>query len=106
MLTYDILTDSQRRWVNLVEFHYPDITTEITYLQIKEIHIFFTEKRLENKNFKCAKALWLITNNAISRGVYSFPSSKAPEKKEVEILDSLEIGYREQLSAHGIPLIP
>jgi hypothetical protein len=77
MLTYDALSPGQRKWVDLVEACelVDHGTKEITYQQIESIHDYLVKQRLANKNFKVSKPLWLITNNAVRRGVYAFPGS-------------------------------
>lgn len=103
MLNYSDLSKAQQRWVNLVEKNFPDIKGSLTYKQIQDIHTFFTEKRKEDSRFKISKALWLITNNAVSRGVYKFPSSTVEEIEVETVIDSeLEANYKAELAKFGI----
>jgi hypothetical protein len=106
MLYYFDLTPSQRHWVDLVEAVFPEDREagEISYKRLNEIHNHFVSLRGRDGRYKCSKPLWLITNNAISRGVYKFPSSKSIEIEQEEVLDSdLEIRYREELEKLDIP---
>lgn len=105
MLLYIDLSGAQRRWVDLVELCFPDIGESITYQQIKDIHNTFTEKRKINPKFKISKALWLITNNATTRGVYKFPSSKVVDEDVITIEDTeMETIYKSELVKYGIPI--
>jgi hypothetical protein len=105
MLLYTDLSGSQRRWVDLVEFCFPDISETITYQKIKDIHNFFTEKRKDNPKYKISKALWLITNNAMTRGVYKFPSSKLADEDAPMVEDTeMEKLYKAELAKYGIPI--
>lgn len=101
MLRYSDLTAGQRKFVDLVELHFPNITTEITHTQIKEIHEFFIGKRAEHKNFKVAKALWIVTNNYISRGLYRFPGTNGLPPDIVDYSPQ-ELAYRDELEKLGI----
>jgi hypothetical protein len=104
MLTYHDLSKAQKRWVELVEACYPDIGDEISYQDVQAIHEFFASKRAENPKYKISKALWLITNNALSRGVYKFPRSDAVDAEVVLEIDSeLETQYKAELEKLGIP---
>jgi hypothetical protein len=105
MLSYEDLTASQKKWVDLVEIHYPELITRdtLTYADLKRIHTEFVGKRAENKKYKCSMPLWLITNNAISRGLYRFPASWLVFDEYVGVVDEpLEIIYREELKRFGI----
>jgi hypothetical protein len=100
MLNYKDLSPAKRKWVDLVEIHFPQYTDTITYEQLNIIHAVFTAKRNEDRRFKCSKPLWLISNNAVSRGVYKFPGSKDAVIEEV--LSEDEKMYRAELSKYGI----
>ena len=103
MLNYTDLSKAQRRWVDLVEEYFPDISDTLTYKQIQDIHAFFTEKRKEDSKFKISKALWLITNNAVTRGTYKFPKSSIAEIEVETVIDSeLEVRYKAELAKFGI----
>lgn len=105
MLTWDDLSPARQKWVRLVQLHYPEIKSEITYAQIKEIHKEFSDKRSQDKRYKCAFALWLIGPNAISRGVYFFPAEGniPPNQPETTSAKSeLDVAYEEELAAYGI----
>jgi hypothetical protein len=106
MLSYSDLTQSQRKWVDLVELTFPNTGEYLNYDDIKNIHAKFTELRVTNKNYKCSKALWLITHNSVSRGKYKFPSSLVYDLQEgVEIIDTeLEALYKQELMKFGISI--
>ncbi len=79
MLSYNDLSIGQRKWVDLVEACelLDSNKNEVSYKEIQTIHEYFVKQRSVNKKFKVSKPLWLITNNAIRRGVYAFPSSES-----------------------------
>lgn len=98
MLNYHDLTAAQRHWVDLVEASFPDEPDVLTYKRLLELHAHFVSLRSVDARYKCAKPLWLITNNAISRGLYKLPKSTFIDDAEDLPLDSeLEIRYREEL---------
>jgi hypothetical protein len=107
MLSYNDLSVGQKKWVDLVEaceLIKPN-QLEVTYKQIQEIHQYLTEQRNTNKKFKVSKPLWLITNNAIRRGVYAFPSSEGNSTITVEVNNSPEeILYQTELMQYNIIL--
>jgi hypothetical protein len=99
MLNYTDLSKAQKRWVDLVEECFPDDGDTLSFKQIQDIHEYFTSRRAENPKFKISKALWLITNNAVSRGTYKFPKSTASDVDgPVEVNDELETRYRAELA--------
>lgn len=102
MLEYDDLSPAQKRWVDLVELFFPDIQLrgKITYKEIQEVHEFLLKKRDEDKRFKCAMPLWVITNNALSRGVYQFPASDV--SKAMTFDEKMEQFYLAELARFGI----
>ena len=100
MLQYHHLSAAQRKWVDLVQFHFPEITNEITFKQVTAIHNFFLEKRKENAKYKVGMPLWLISNNALKKGVYFFPVSMYNNTNES--LTNTEIQFRSELSKDGI----
>lgn len=103
MLAYDDLSPARKRWVMLVEFAHPEVTDTITYQQIKDFHEEFLLLRDKDPRYKVGMPLWLIGQNAISRGVYFFPSSKntAPTVTKQEN-SPLEEEYLIELKAYGI----
>lgn len=100
MLQYHHLTPAQRKWVDLVQLYFPEIVNEITFKQVTAIHQFFLEKRNENKKYKVGMPLWLISNNAIRKGVYFFPVSMYNNTNES--LTNTEIHFRAELSRSGL----
>ena len=101
LLQYKDLSPAQRRWVELVEIYFPHIQRTITYSEIRQIHDFFSAKRAEDRRFKISKPLWIITHNAVSRGVYDFPGSGA-RLHEPESLSDSEAQYRTELAKYAI----
>jgi hypothetical protein len=99
MLHYHNLTPAQRKWVELVQIHFPEITSEITFTQINTIHEFFLGKRSEHKNYKVGMPTWLITNNSLKRGVYFFPASMY-NNTDVPLTEK-ETQFRSELSESG-----
>lgn len=105
MLTYQDLTNSQKRWVHLVMTHFPNVGTEITYTEFKEIDFFLKSRRELDVSCKISKPLWLVTNNKLSRGVYSFPAPNiVPPVLPVSILSEEESVYQMELEKLGIPI--
>ena len=100
MLQYHNLTPAQRKWVELVQLHFPEIVNEITFKQVTAIHQFFLEKRNDNKKYKVGMPLWLITNNAIRKGVYFFPVSMY--NNTLESITYTETQFRAELSKDGL----
>jgi hypothetical protein len=103
MLYYKDLSPAQRRWVELVEAYFPRSDPQITYAEIKQIHDFFVGKRREDARFKISKPLWLITNNALSRGRYLFPASSVPQCVAA-CLPPEEATYRQELAKFSIEI--
>ena len=99
MLQFNDLSPAQRRWVELVELHFPNTGDTITYADIKMIDGFFRGKRQQDSRFKVSKPLWLITHNAVERGVYLFPGSGV---KLAESLTDREAEYRAELAKFSI----
>jgi hypothetical protein len=104
LLSYSDLTKSQRKWVDLVELHFPEIDTQLTFEKIKEIRDLFKSKQELDKRYKGGYALWLITHNAIDRGPYMFPGSKFENVEPIiPVIDSeLETRYKNELIKYGI----
>jgi hypothetical protein len=108
MLSYEDLSAAQKRWVDLVEIHFPnilDVTNgTLTYKDILQIDNFFREKRSENKKYKVSKPIWLITNNAVERGKYKFPSSTFGEiiDENAPVASDMEVNYQNELKRLGI----
>ena len=103
MLYYKDLSPAQRRWVELVEAYFPRSDPQITYAEIKQIHTFFVGKRREDARFKISKPLWLITNNALTRGRYMFPASNAIQRIAA-CLPQEELTYRQELAKFSIQI--
>ena len=103
LLQYKDLSPAQRRWVELVEIHFPHIQHTIAYSEIRQIHDFFFSKRSADKRFKISKPLWLITHNAVSRGVYNFPGSGARLGEPAPLSDD-ETLYRTELAKFAITI--
>lgn len=106
MLMWQNLSKAQQRWVTLVEMFYPEVEDTVTFQQIHEFHEFFKSKRTEDPKYKVGLALWMITHNAISRGVYFFPSQKnsldIEPDEPVEVDPELEPLYQQELMNYGI----
>lgn len=99
MKCYTDLSPAQRKWVDLVEIHFPEINDTITYKQLLEMYNYFLELRKQNKNYRVSKPLWLITNNAIERGVYKFPGRKVKINKD---FSEMEMLYHSELAEFDI----
>ena len=105
MVTYNDISPAQKRWVDLVEIFFPGVKSRgaVTYKEIHEIHDFFVSKRAEDKRFKVSMPIWLITANAMERGVYKFPASDAiPDDEPADIDTELEQIYLSELARYGI----
>lgn len=75
MIKYDQLSRAQARWVDLLEILFPDFYKSdiITHSQLKMVHEQLLILREKDKKYKVSWPIWLITNNAVSRGVYKIP---------------------------------
>lgn len=110
MLRFEDLNKTQQRWVCLVEQHFSSLLVStaglLSYKDICNIHDFFSKCREKDHSFKISKALWLITNNAIRRGLYRFPSSSSTEIEEPQLEpdNESEIQYQAELKKLNIPL--
>jgi hypothetical protein len=105
MLTYDDLTAGRKKWVHLVEMFHPEVGETITYEQLKTFDAEFRQLRSKDPKYKVSLALWLIGSNAVSRGVYFFPSQKNNADKFVAATSAspvLETLYRKTLEKFGI----
>lgn len=106
MLTWHDLSKAQKKWVTLVQMFHPEVRDTVTFQQIKEFHAEFMEKRSEGKKFKTGMPLWLITHNAIERGVYFFPSEENTVQMEPEELTPIdpefEPEYQQELAEYGL----
>lgn len=82
MLQYEQLSKAQRKWVDLVEILFPDMYSSdiITHSQLKMIHEQLVEMRDQDKKYKVSWPIWLITNNAITRGAYKIPKQNGVEE--------------------------
>lgn len=84
MITHSELTPAQEKWLALIEYYFEDVYSsgKITHKQLKAAHDRFTVLRKEDKKYKVGWPIWLITNNAISRGVYELPVPSGTVKVE------------------------
>jgi hypothetical protein len=104
MLNYTDLSPAKQKYIDLVELFFPDIKTRgvITFQEMNDIHAFFVKKREENKKYKCSMPIWLITSNAMSRGVYKFPASDVTIEQDTSGLTELDLQYHAELARYGI----
>lgn len=65
-----------------------------------DVNDFFVSKREKDKRYKVSKPLWIITHNAVSRGVYKIPFEEVKFKET--ITDPMEKMYRAELKKFGI----
>lgn len=102
MLNYDDLSPSQQKFIDLTIIHFPELAQggKCTYKELMHIHETFVSYRAKDKAYKMSKPLWLITNNAIERGVYQLPLPN--QKIEVNITNPMELMYRAELKRFGI----
>ena len=75
MKNFDELSPAQERWVVLVEYCFPAIyqSGQITHKELIKVHAQFLDMREQDKKYKVGWPIWLISNNAITRGVYQIP---------------------------------
>jgi len=106
MLTWFDLSPSQKKWVTLVQMFHPEVKDSVTFQQIREFHEEFKEKRKDGPKFKTGMPMWLMTNNAVERGVYFFPSEEntldMEEEELTPINEELEEDYQDELRKYGI----
>jgi hypothetical protein len=76
MITFEKMTPAQAKWLALIEYYFADTykSGRITHAQLVTAHNHFLELRKEDKKYKTGWPIWLITNNAIERGVYQLPT--------------------------------
>lgn len=100
MLSEKELSVGQSKWLALVKAKFNNIykSSTVTHAQLKEMHEEFVKLRTVDKKYKVGWPIWLITNNAVSRGVYSLPAA-AVEKTPINPVYS---EYEEELEAFGI----
>jgi hypothetical protein len=107
MLEFSNLSPAQKKWVRLVELHHPEVKDTVTFAQIKQFHEEFKQLRSVDKSYKVSMPLWIITANAIRRGVYFFPGTEnavdpEPADEPMEIIPELEVEYQKELQNFGI----
>lgn len=76
MITAQKLSRAQKKWFSLLEELFPNIAKRdiITVSELKLFHAKLTGLReIDKKKYKVSWPIWLISNNAVSRGVYALP---------------------------------
>jgi hypothetical protein len=103
MKNYTDLSPGQKKYVHFVELLFPELVVDgnIALSDVKIIHDKLVEKRIEDKRFKVAFPIWLITNNQVSRGVYKFPKSDS-SNDVVSVNTPQDELYVSELSRYGI----
>ena len=83
MIQFVNLTVAQQRWVSMVQHFFPEIYARgnITHKELMKAHTKFLELRETDKKYKVGWPIWLIMNNATSRGVYKIPMVADTEKE-------------------------
>lgn len=105
MITNEELTKAQVRWFTLITEFYPDIVKAgtITHKQLQEANQFFRSQRtVDEKKFKVSWPIWLIMNNAVSRGVYTLPLRGAVKEVVKEIPSEQRQSYVDELASFGL----
>lgn len=106
MLNYSDLSAGKKKWVHLIQLTHPEIDQVITYEQIVKFDKELRELRKKDPKYKVSMPLWLIVNNAVSRGVYFFPGTEndssnfLPEREKVD--EKLELLYQNALKQFQI----
>lgn len=99
MLSYDNLSKAQRRWVDLVEILFPELYKcgIINHSELKMVHETLLEMREQDKKYKVSWPIWLISNNAVTRGSYQIPKSGSSEVIQEKDPDENHPFYQEYL---------
>ena len=81
MLEFDKLSPAQERWVVLLEHFFPEVykTGEVSHKQLVAADNKFREMRATDKKYKVSWPIWLISNNATTRGKYHIPKKQTEE---------------------------
>lgn len=92
MITFNKLSPAQSKWLSLLEILFPDIykNDTITHNQLKMVHDHLVSLREKDKKYKVSWPIWLISNNAIDRGVYTIPK----ETEEIQTQDDPDIDHQ------------
>lgn len=79
MIKFDDLSPAKLKWLTLVELLFPEIYANdtISVSELKTVHNHFLELRKTDAKYKVSWPIWLITNNALERGVYVLPKPNA-----------------------------
>jgi len=123
MLTYELLTKFQKRWVDAVSQLYPQCieSGSITAVQCIEAYRILKTKRADGIG-KVGYPNWLFNKNKIKRGLYMFPAkgvtiskwmqtttqSKNTEQKSSPVIipdreiDPKDKQFFDDLSSHGL----
>lgn len=100
MIKHSELTAAQSKWLALIEYYFEDVykSSIITHKQLVIAHEKFTELRAIDKKYKVGWPIWLLTNNAISRGVYQLPVPSNNVEEESVDEDSTHPYYEEYVA--------
>lgn len=85
MIHYNELTAGQLRYVNMVNLFHPEIEDTITFAQINKIHEEFLGLR---PKYKIGFPLWIVSENRIGKGLYSFPKEGVDSQEKSGIIVS------------------
>ena len=107
MITHETITKGQAKWLAMITEFYPDIVKSgvITHKQVQEANQFFYAKRTKDKKYRVGHPIWLLVNNAITRGVYQLPVPGAViEVKKIDVDTSHELyaDYASELASFGV----
>lgn len=109
MITHETITKGQAKWLALITEFYPDLveTGSITHRQLQETNAWFRKMRTVDKDkYKTGWPIWLIVNNAVSRGVYQLPIPGAVNtvKSEAVVHEDTEQrrAYTAELASFGL----
>lgn len=102
ILTHDMLSPAQKKWVFMVKLFHPEIKDRITFDQIHAFHLEFSLLRKKDPKYKIGLPNWLIQNNRIERGLYFFPAEGNTYQEETEAVDELDMKYRDYLSLYHL----
>ena len=102
MIEFAQLTVAQQRWVTMVQHFLPEVYVRgsITHKELIMAHAKFMEMRETDKKYKVGWPIWLIMNNATSRGVYKIPSSDPTVEEKSD--SPFSEGYEKDLKEWGI----
>lgn len=104
MITVKNMTVGQGKYIALVKHFFPDVYKrgEVTHKELKTIDAKLHQMRATDKKYKVAWPIWLITKNAVSRGLYSLPVDTEDVEDDPDMKNPFYAKYKEELGIYGL----